>query len=469
MLRHGYGTALRAELEDHPLLLAERSYTPPPIRQHVLECVMEECKVPAVFMAKDAVLACYGCGRTTATVVDLGYSGTTVTPVFDGFAESNGIQRSPVGLGAVDQYILQQLEGLYTQHQHHGASGSIITTATGTGSVIGTERRYESIMPVYRLRPPRSYETATAVTLPRPLRRRDIHEAALLDIAVECRELGAGVAINLATDASGVSTIPGKAAGVGGSASGGVASGAGGGGSSNGVGPSNAGGTKVPSTFQAPHKPFTLPDGTVLQVPSTIRFSAAELLLGDTPLRKEYCETAKQGIMEMCAAIQQSDMDEDDEDEGGGGSGMNGGSTSGDDPYSKANQVGLLKRRTKSNRSQSKRLSQFSNKSLRRACLPYLQMLEEKKFTAASVASMVCTAAYSCDREQQAALLGTVVVSGEGRVSDQPIRRCPIAYANALKPPFINTLRLGVFESCVQMTSGNDPYSLGWVEAYWQV
>lgn len=111
-LHHGYDSALGTKPIHHPLMLVEKSYNPPPIRQQVLECLMEEMNVPAAFLAKDATLACYGCGNTKGTVVDIGYGGTVVTPVFDGYVEEKGIRKSPMGILAMDQAILTNLDHL---------------------------------------------------------------------------------------------------------------------------------------------------------------------------------------------------------------------------------------------------------------------------------------------------------------------------------------------------------------------
>eukprot|EP00980_Cylindrotheca_fusiformis_P026381 scaffold16013_cov69-Cylindrotheca_fusiformis.AAC.1 len=88
-LQHGYSSSLGLlDMTANPLLLIERSYNPPPIRQQTLEILMEECNVPATFFGRDAIMACYSCGRTTSTVVDIGYSsGTTITPVYEGYVE----------------------------------------------------------------------------------------------------------------------------------------------------------------------------------------------------------------------------------------------------------------------------------------------------------------------------------------------------------------------------------------------
>ena len=104
-LSHGYTSALNVDPTTTPLLLVEKSYNPPPIRQKMLELIMEEQGNPAAFFARDAVCACYAVGRTSATVMDIGYHGTIVTPVFDGYVETKGILRSPIGTKVLDEQI----------------------------------------------------------------------------------------------------------------------------------------------------------------------------------------------------------------------------------------------------------------------------------------------------------------------------------------------------------------------------
>lgn len=166
-VHHGFDSALRGSSpKDHPIIMAERSYNPPPIRQRTLECLFEELEVPAAFLSKDAVLSCYGTGRTSATVIDMGYSGTTVVPVVDGFVESKGIHRNPAAsLRCVDEHILNSLDKLYIN-----------------------KKRQKGITAV-----PTRYEV-----LEFKKRRSTIHNAARLYIAQECRLSGAGVSVNTA-------------------------------------------------------------------------------------------------------------------------------------------------------------------------------------------------------------------------------------------------------------------------------
>ena len=112
-LRHGFASSLPTSSSDQPFVLIERSYNPPPIRQKCLEVLFEEMDVPSAFLARDAVMACYAVGRSTGTVVDVGHSGTAVTPVYDGYVENRAILRSPIGGAAMDESILHLLDGLY--------------------------------------------------------------------------------------------------------------------------------------------------------------------------------------------------------------------------------------------------------------------------------------------------------------------------------------------------------------------
>ena len=55
----------------------------------------------------------------------------------------------------------------------------------------------------------------------------------------------------------------------------------------------------------------------------------------------------------------------------------------------------------------------FDNRILQKACAPYLETCFEQ-LTASPVANMVCDAAFRCDRDQQAGVLGNVVLAGGG-------------------------------------------------------
>lgn len=347
-LQRGYSSALKSDVTAHPLLLVERSYNPPPIRQQVLECLFEECNVPATFLAKDAVLSCYGCGRTTGTVVDVGYSGTTVTPVYEGYVESKGIRRSPVGILQMDELILKYMDEAKATSLTAGAAEAPLTPVTSP-----------YVMPLYQVRRPNHAQ-----------RSLPFHHAARLYLALQCREMGAGAAIN---------TSPG---------------------------------------FHAPHRSFELPDGTtILDIPSTHRFAVANLVYGSDPdslqRRQEIFNKQKVDLTHLIELANQEENDGENEN-----SKDKNILNQTEDPFSEAAAVGISKRRTNYSSASRKRSSEgrapFSNRGLQKACASYLQTHMNEHLTMSPVASMICDAAYRCDRDQQVQLLGNVVVGGGG-------------------------------------------------------
>ena len=316
-LHHGYDSALGTKPRHHPLMLVEKSYNPPPIRQQVLECLMEEMNVPAAFLAKDATLACYGCGNTKGTVVDIGYGGTVVTPVFDGYVEEKGIRKSPMGILAMDQAILTNLDHL---------------------------SKPSPFLPLYQVR--------------KFSRRSDaFHRLARLDVARQAREAGAGATV--AT-------------------------------------------TSVESAVHAPHVPYKLPDGETVNVPSKMRLSVSDLLFGkdeaSVAAREEAVATRQKEFASLVTAASHAE-DDDAED-----------SKVHKELYSEADAVGLPQRKKAR---ESKKKVPFSNRHLQRACVSYLQG-EMEYLTSSPISAMVCDAAIRCDRDQQAQLLGNVILAGGG-------------------------------------------------------
>ena len=95
---------------EHPILFAEKSYNPPELRSRLAELLFESKGAPSLFLARDAVLSCYACGKATAVVVDVGGTSTTVTPVHEGWVESRGIMHSPIGGDALDAAFLGILD-----------------------------------------------------------------------------------------------------------------------------------------------------------------------------------------------------------------------------------------------------------------------------------------------------------------------------------------------------------------------
>ena len=343
MIRHGFKSALGTEPENHPFLLVEKSYNPPPLRQQILECLFEDLNMPAVFLARDATLACYACGRTTGTVVDIGYGGTTVTPVYEGYVEQKGIRRSPIGTLEMDGLILKTIDHL-------------------------TQKPF---MPIYQLRRPNHTK-----------RMEPFHHMARLQVAQQCREEGAGAAVDT---------------------------------------------TSTAVAFAAPHVPFKLPDGQDVNIPSLHRYAVANLLLGqddESVQRREEAYAARK--KRLSEHIAETTHLEDDKGEG----------DDEEEQFTEAAAVGISSASTRRGRStrsggprgasaaakreaaaaaeeEKKKRRAFSNRHLQKACTSYLQAHIEH-LTSSPLAAMVPDAAFRCDRDQQASLLGNVVLAGGG-------------------------------------------------------
>lgn len=76
-----------------------------------LEMMFETFKVPAFYMAKDAVLDAFAFGRSLALVAEIGAGASRVVPVYDGYALERPAQYSSVGCNQLSEY-LEHLVGL---------------------------------------------------------------------------------------------------------------------------------------------------------------------------------------------------------------------------------------------------------------------------------------------------------------------------------------------------------------------
>jgi actin-related protein len=54
----------------------------------------ESFESPGCYIARDSMLATFSCGRPSSLVVDLGASGTRITPIVDGHALERGTGRA---------------------------------------------------------------------------------------------------------------------------------------------------------------------------------------------------------------------------------------------------------------------------------------------------------------------------------------------------------------------------------------
>ncbi|CAN6446188.1 unnamed protein product [Victoria cruziana] len=92
------------------MLLAEPSSNTQQQRERTAELMFEKYKVPALFLAKNAVLTSFASGRATALVVDSGGGSTTVSPVSDGYVLQKAVVSSPIGGEFLTDCMMRSLE-----------------------------------------------------------------------------------------------------------------------------------------------------------------------------------------------------------------------------------------------------------------------------------------------------------------------------------------------------------------------
>jgi len=124
----------------HPLLVITSGHTHTTLHNRnelvrLTEYFMETIQPPALFVAPAPMLAAFCHGRPTATIVDVGATGTRVTPVVDGLLLHQSQRRTGRGgywLDAVSAQAMEQGQGIeveqeYVQEYMHSfrTSGSV--------------------------------------------------------------------------------------------------------------------------------------------------------------------------------------------------------------------------------------------------------------------------------------------------------------------------------------------------------
>lgn len=476
-LRHAFEHALGLDNSSgdeqachHPLLLLDKPHTPPALRQRLLELLFETHNLPAVFLLKDAVASCYAVGRTTGTVVDAGHSATMVTPVYEGFVETRGILRN-IGCGAsnVDLRILDMMDSVVKtqggrkrrdrikrinqrkwEERQTAGEGRIISSPSKTDqatkvSTGGVKRDASGhfikekvsppdhpvpdyLMPLYQVRRAPTYTTRTG----------HFHDWSRLALAREIKEMGLGVAVgpmgyvcSMGTSVSTPTISEDLTV------------------HSSLINPASANSVFLTSS----RLPYILPDGTHVEISTLSRCDIVELYFANDEYNLNYLDDK---FDEAVRILDQHNEDieeyltkEDDKHELQGGEkgiGATGrkGKLSSEvmDSYSNTSYLGLGKSRPVG-KSRKYYSPETVSRKLYSACLPYIRTtppninnhgeggdgggsgglpslnlsVNDNYFhylTSAPPAQMVCDSAFRCDRDQQASLLGNVILCGGG-------------------------------------------------------
>ncbi|XP_051189571.1 actin-related protein 4 [Lolium perenne] len=107
---HAFRRRLLINPEEHPMLIAEPSTNNGQQREKAAELMFEKYKVPALFLAKNAVLTSFASGRATSLVVDSGGASTVVSAVHDGYVLQKSVATSPIGGEFLTDCMMKSLE-----------------------------------------------------------------------------------------------------------------------------------------------------------------------------------------------------------------------------------------------------------------------------------------------------------------------------------------------------------------------
>ena len=93
---YSYSKYLKCKSNERPIIIAEKSNNNTQQlmknREQLCELMFETFEVPGFYIGNDATLALYANGYTSGTVVDIGHSGSTITPILNGYADTECVE-----------------------------------------------------------------------------------------------------------------------------------------------------------------------------------------------------------------------------------------------------------------------------------------------------------------------------------------------------------------------------------------
>lgn len=100
---------LRLNASDHPILFTEPNRHNTLYREQIVDYAFQTLNVPAVFVAKSASLCAFSAGRTSALIIDIGHSGTTIAPVHEGYTLQRTLRETHLGGALLEEELSDAL------------------------------------------------------------------------------------------------------------------------------------------------------------------------------------------------------------------------------------------------------------------------------------------------------------------------------------------------------------------------
>jgi actin-like protein 6A len=109
LVAHTLQSELQVDSSENGLLYAEPNHNGRAARERLVELFFETFQVPALYLARSAVLAAYASGRTTGIVLDMGHSGISAVPILEGSLVKDKFLRTDIGGAAMSAALKTQL------------------------------------------------------------------------------------------------------------------------------------------------------------------------------------------------------------------------------------------------------------------------------------------------------------------------------------------------------------------------
>lgn len=95
--KHIFYNELLAEPKKHPVIVTEAPFADYDNREKMAQILFDNLGVENLYITNNSTLALYANGKTTGTVVDIGFGTTSFVPIYEGFALNHAVSYVDIG------------------------------------------------------------------------------------------------------------------------------------------------------------------------------------------------------------------------------------------------------------------------------------------------------------------------------------------------------------------------------------